>query len=171
MINIIVACARNRVIGKNGRLPWSIREDWEYFLEKTSCGTLIMGSRCYREMGKHLLDREVIALSRDPHRVFPHARKASSLPEALEMGRAKGDEIWICGGQAIYEEALPFAEMLYLTLIDQDFDGDVFFPPWEQHFPVELACRETIVDGVPVVFQVLTGSSGPSSPMQSYDVE
>ncbi|MFP6900113.1 MAG: dihydrofolate reductase, partial [Opitutales bacterium] len=79
MINLIVACARNRVIGKDGRLPWRIREDWEYFLEKTKQGTLIMGRRCYNEMGKHLRDREVIALSRNPEQSFPHARKASSL--------------------------------------------------------------------------------------------
>ena len=56
MINLIVACSRYRVIGKDGRLPWKIREDWEYFLEKTKQGILVMGRRCYDEMGKHLLD-------------------------------------------------------------------------------------------------------------------
>ena len=155
MINLIVACARNRVIGKDGRLPWKIREDWEYFLEKTKQGTLIMGRRCYHEMGKHLLDREVIALSRDPDHSFTNARKASSLPEALELAREKDGEIWICGGQAIYEEALPLADRLYLTLIEAEFDGDVFFPSWESTFTRVLSRKETAVDDLSLVFLVL----------------
>jgi len=155
MINLIVACARNRVIGKDGRLPWRIREDWEYFLEKTKQGTLVMGRRCYNEMGKHLLDREVIALSRNPTQSFEHARKASSLPEALGLTQADDGDVWICGGQAIYEEAMPLADRLYLTLIDADFEGDVFFPAWEDQFTNELARREMVLDGLRLVFVVL----------------
>ena len=155
MINLIVACSRNRVIGKDGKLPWRIREDWEYFLEKTKQGTLIMGRRCYNEMGKHLHDREVIALSRDSNKSFEHARKAGSLPEALEMARSDDDEVWICGGQAIYEEAMPLADRLYLTLIDAEYEGDVFFPAWEDQFPNELSRREMVLDGLRLVFLVL----------------
>ena len=155
MINLIVACARNRVIGKDGRLPWRIREDWEYFLEKTKQGTLIMGRRCYDEMGKHLLDRDVIALSRDSNKSFEHARKASSLPEALEMAQSNDGDVWICGGQAIYEEAMPLADRLYLTLIDAEYEGDVFFPPWEDQFTNELSRREISLDELLLVFLVL----------------
>ena len=155
MINLIVACARNRVIGKDGRLPWRISEDWEYFLEKTRQGTLVMGRRCYDEMGKHLLDRKVVALSRNPTQSFEHARKASSLPEALEMAQSNDGDVWICGGQAIYEEAMPLADRLYLTLIDAEYEGDVFFPPWEDQFTNELARREMVLDGLRLVFMVL----------------
>ncbi|MBG31148.1 MAG: dihydrofolate reductase [Opitutae bacterium] len=156
MIKIIVACSRNRVIGKDGRLPWVIREDWEYFLEQTRQGTLIMGRRCHREMGKHLKERRVIALSRDPNLCFADARKAGSLKEALQMARADDGDVWICGGQTIYEEAMPLAEQLYLTLIDADFEGDVFFPPWEKHFPRELSRREIVANGIPVSFYLLS---------------
>ena len=155
MINLIVACGRDRVIGKAGRLPWRIREDWEYFLNKTRQGTLIMGRRCYNEMGKHLIDRKVIALSRNPEQSFEHARKADSLPAALESARSDEGEIWICGGQAIYEEALPLADRLYLTLIDAKYEGDVFFPAWEQRFPCELSRREITVGGTVLAFLVL----------------
>ncbi|MBL63285.1 MAG: hypothetical protein CMI30_07725 [Opitutae bacterium] len=155
MINLIVACARNRVIGKDGRLPWRISEDWEYFLEKTRQGTLVMGRRCYDEMGKHLLDRKVVALSRNPTQSFEHARKASSLPEALEMAQSNDGDVWICGGQAIYEEAMPLADRLYLTLIDAEYEGDVFFPPWEDQFTNELARREMVLAGLRLVFVVL----------------
>ncbi len=155
MINLIVACSRNRVIGKDGKLPWRIREDWEYFLEQTRQGTLIMGRRCYNEMGPHLLDREVIALSRNPEQSFEHARKAGSLPEALKLAQANDGEVWICGGQAIYEEAMPLADRLYLTLIDAEYEGDVFFPAWENQFPNEISRREITVEGVSVTFLVL----------------
>jgi len=156
MIKIIVACSRNRVIGKDGRLPWRIREDWEYFLEQTKEGTLIMGRRCHREMGKHLKERRVIALSRDPDLSFADARKASSLQKALEMARSDGGDVWICGGQAIYEEAMPLADRLYLTLIDADFEGDVFFPSWEDQFPNELSRHEIVANGIPVAFYLLS---------------
>ena len=155
MINLIVACARNRVIGKDGRLPWKIREDWEYFLEKTKQGTLVMGRRCYNEMGKHLRDREVIALSRNPEQSFEHARKAGSLPEALQLAEANDGAVWICGGQAIYEEAMPLADRLYLTLIDAEYEGDVFFPAWKDQFPKEISRREMILDDLRLDFFVL----------------
>ena len=143
------------MIGKDGKLPWRIREDWEYFLEKTRHGTLIMGRRCYNEMGPHLIDRKVIALSRNPEQSFEHARKAGSLPEALELAQTNDGEVWICGGQAIYEEAMPLAERLCLTLIDAEYEGDVFFPAWEDQFPNEISRREITVEGVSVTFLVL----------------
>ena len=93
-----------------------------------------------------------MALSRDPGRSFAHARRASSLPEALELARAFDGEIWICGGQAIYEEAMPLTDRLYLTLIDAEYKGDVFFPAWEHLFTRELSRREISIDGVAVSF-------------------
>lgn len=139
MINVIVACGHNRVIGNNGKLPWSIREDWEYFLETTSDGILIMGRRCYEEFESFASGRDVIVLSRGPDKTFERARKAESLNDAIEDCRRKSKTAWICGGREIYEEALPIANKLYLTLIDASFAGDVFFPPWENVFKRELS--------------------------------
>jgi len=139
MINVIAACGHNRVIGNNGKLPWSIREDWEYFLETTSDGILIMGRRCYEEFELFASGREIIALSRDPGKSFERAQKAESLGKAIEACRRKSKTAWICGGREIYEEALPIADKLYLTLIDAPFAGDVFFPPWDNLFKRELS--------------------------------
>lgn len=139
MINAIVACAHDRVIGNKGKLPWSITEDWEYFLETTRDGILIMGRRCYKEFESFASEREVIALSRDPDRSFERAQKALSLSAAIETCKKKGKTAWVCGGHEIYKEALPLADKLYLTLIDASFPGDVFFPPWETLFTRELS--------------------------------
>ena len=156
MLNVIVACGRERVIGKNGRLPWKIREDWEYFLEVTKTGTLVMGRRCFAEMRPNTRDRNVIALSRNPNVDFPGARKASSLQEALGIAEKGDGDIWICGGRKLYEEALPLADRLYLTFIDADFEGDVFFPPWEEIFTEEISRRESIDAGYRLTFLTLT---------------
>lgn len=139
MINLIAACGHNRVIGKDGKLPWSIKEDWEYFLETTKDGILIMGRRCYDEFESFADGREVIALSRDPSKSFQRARKAESLNVAIEDCRKRSRTAWICGGREIYEEALPIADKLYLTLIDAPFAGDVYFPAWENLFKRELS--------------------------------
>ena len=155
MLNIIVACGRSRVIGKAGRLPWSIKEDWEYFLETTKSGTLIMGKHCFTEMGRHTKDRKVIALSRDPKVEFPKTRKAGSLPEALAMAKDDEGEIWICGGRIVYEEAMPLADRLYLTLIDATFEGDVFFPQWKHLFTRELSRRESESSGYRLTYLTL----------------
>ena len=155
MLNIIVACGRSRVIGKAGRLPWNIKEDWEYFLETTKSGTLIMGKHCFAEMGRHTKDRKVIALSRDPQVEFPKARKAGSLPEALTMAKEDEGDVWICGGRIVYEEAMPLADRLYLTLIDADFAGDVFFPVWEHLFTNELSRRESESSGYRLTYLTL----------------
>ena len=120
-------------------MPWSIREDWEYFLETTKDGILIMGRRCYEEFESFADGREVIALSRDPGKSFAHARKAESLNDAIDDCMKRPTTAWICGGREIYEEALPIADKLYLTLIDAPFAGDVFFPPWENLFKRELS--------------------------------
>ena len=77
MINIIVACDRNNLIGKNGKLPWNINEDWEYFLDKTKDGALIMGRHCYLDFEQQAKTRTVIALSRNPEYNFPNAIKAA----------------------------------------------------------------------------------------------
>mgnify|MGYP001193560866 FL=1 len=103
----------------------------------------------------HRKGRKVIALSRDPQVEFPKARKAGSLPEALSM--AKGDEgdVWICGGRIVYEEAMPLADRLYLTLIDADFAGDVFFPVWEHLFTNELSRHESESSGFRLTYLTL----------------
>lgn len=153
MINLIVACGNNRVIGKNGRLPWTIPEDWDYFMNTTNGGSMIMGRTCYDEFAPHSHDREVIALTRDHTFRFPHAKTAHSLTHALSL--AENEQIWICGGEALYQEAFPLASRLYLTLIEHDFEGDVFFPSWEKTFSKILTQRKVQTEEFTLEFLVL----------------
>ena len=155
MIRMIAACARNRVMGINGTLPWNIEQDWEHFLETTRDGVMVMGRRCYEDFVEHARNRKVIALSRNPNHNFPHAQRADSLSGALEVASSMGKNIWICGGEEIYREAMPICEELHLTKIDADFNGDAYFPSWEEYFPLEVSRHKVNCEGYSLTFLLL----------------
>jgi len=129
-IYLVVAVARNGVIGRAGRLPWDLPEDWRHFLELTRGGILVHGRKCQDHHGPPLPDRMVIVVSRNPAYKLPGAQVARSLPEALSLAQDSPHPgpVWIGGGAVIYREALPLAARVYLTEIHQDFDGDTFLP-------------------------------------------
>ena len=158
MINLIVACGKDRVIGKNGRLPWSIQEDWDYFMKTTAGGSMIMGKICYQEFEGHIGEREVIALTRETSFKYPNARTANSLEAAISMANKK--PIWICGGEALYREAFPLANRLYITLIDKEFDGDVYFPSWESTFSRVVSRKEMKTPEFGLEFLILEKPKG-----------
>jgi dihydrofolate reductase len=153
-IYLVVAVARNGVIGRAGRLPWDLPEDWRHFLELTRGGILVHGRKCQDHHGPPLADRMVIVLSRNSAYHLPGAQVARSLREALALAQAlpQAGPIWIGGGAAVYREALPLAERVYLTEIHQDFDGDTFLP-------VELFARA----GFTRVLEERRVNSGPVS--------
>jgi dihydrofolate reductase len=160
MINIIAACDHNRVMGRQGRLPWNIPEDWTYFLEQTEGGVLLMGRRCYEDFIDYAPQREVIGLSRNPHYQFEHARRAHSLNEGLALARQSGKTIWICGGYDIYKEALPLANELFLTEIDAQFEGDTHFPDWKNFFPKKRWTRTIQTKDFKITFSVYIKGTG-----------
>ncbi len=136
-VYIIVAVAENGVIGRDGRLPWNLPEDWQYFLDVTRHGVLVMGRRCWAEFGRdNARDRDVIVLTRAHAAAVVGARTAPSLSEALGLAQslAGNEPIWICGGESVYREALPLAQRLYLTQVHAAPEGDTFFRGWEARF-------------------------------------
>lgn len=145
-LNLIVACSENRVIGRAGQLPWRIAEDWRYFRRQTTGKTVILG-RISFESWKSIFDddRHAIVLTRNPALARDRVQVAHSLPSALALAEASPREIYICGGQRIFEEAivLPQATRLYLTLIHAHVEGDRYFPEWRQQFPRVVAQRDS----------------------------
>ncbi|HEX2100379.1 MAG TPA: dihydrofolate reductase [Candidatus Synoicihabitans sp.] len=141
-IRIIVAAARNRVIGRAGKLPWHIPEDRNY-LERTTAGhTVIMGRWSYVGWPEATRGRDVIVVTRQKT-LTGGVLTAASLTEALALADQGRGETFVCGGQRIYEEALPLAELLYLTLVDADVVGDTYFPDWHPHFHHERSRRDS----------------------------
>ena len=124
---LIVAMARNRVIGKDGALPWRLPEDLKRFRSLTMGHPIVMGRKTYDSIGRALPGRRNIVISRQPDLAIEGVETAASLAEALAM-TSGADEVFVIGGQQIYQAALPIADRIELTQIDTDFEGDVLFP-------------------------------------------
>lgn len=156
-ISVIVAIGRdqqhNRVIGCKGDLLWNIPEDLKRFKARTLGHPVIMGRKTWEslpEKFRPLPGRANIVITRDSAYDAPGAVLAQSFPEALSLARdAEGsEEIFAIGGQWVYECALPFASRLYLTVIDDQKEGDAFFPRYEEEFTKEVAREEHTHEGL-----------------------
>ena len=132
MISVIVAIARNRAIGFENRLLYRLPDDLRRFKALTTGHTIIMGRKTFESFPKGALpNRRNIVLSRNKAAVFPGAETFSSLQEALSHCKEE-EEIFIIGGESVYKEALPLAQKLYLTEIeDTPQQADAFFPPFD----------------------------------------
>jgi dihydrofolate reductase len=159
-IHLIVAVAHNGVIGRGGRLPWDLPEDWQHFLNLTRGGILIHGRKCQDHHGPPLPEREVIVLSRNPSYQLPGAQVVRSLPEALTLAQASPHPgpIWIGGGAEIYRAALPLADKVFVTDIELDPEGDIRLP-WELFtqagFTKVLEVRAGALGAIKYTFKVL----------------
>lgn len=144
-ISIIAALASNRAIGKNNGLLWNIPEDMKHFRELTTNHTVIMGQKTYESIGRLLPNRINIVVTFDHGFVLPESGIVCySLDEALEIAQAQEkEEVFIIGGASVYKQMLPYTERLYLTLVKGNFDGDVFFPSYEETFQKTIEKRES----------------------------
>lgn len=129
-ISIIVAVAgKKRVIGKKGSLPWYIPEELKRFKEITMGHPIIMGRKTHESIGRVLLGRTNIVITTHPDYQVPGCIIVHSLEEALRQAQGD-DECFVIGGGEIYKQALILADKLYLTYIDKEIEGDVFFPDY-----------------------------------------
>ena len=129
-IAIIAAMSSNRVIGRNNKMPWHYKKDFAYFKRMTIGKPVIMGRRTYESLAGPLPDRHNIVVTRNPEYQINGVSVCSSLDEALLVAKNSGDsnEIMIIGGSQIYREAMPIADIIYLTEIHHEYQGDAFFP-------------------------------------------
>lgn len=126
IISLISAMGRNRVIGINNTLPWRLPADLKHFKQITLGKPVLMGRKTYESIGKPLPGRTNIIISRDSDYQVPGCIVVHSIDAALAA--ADHNEVMVIGGAALYEQMLPRADRLYLTLIDEDFKGDAWFP-------------------------------------------
>jgi dihydrofolate reductase len=141
IVTLIAAMAENRVIGRQGRLPWHLPEDLARFRRLTMGHPLIMGRKTFEAIARPLPGRTTIVLSRQPGYRAHGCAVCGSLDEALEAAAATGaPEVFICGGSDIYRQALHLAQFIQLTLVPGHYEGDVIFPPIPPDF--EEVARE-----------------------------
>ena len=127
---VIAAMDQQRVIGRNGSIPWHSQEDFAHFKKKTMGHALIMGRRTFESIGTPLKGRTTIVLARNLYMPFNDALATNSLYDALGMAYRLDSMPFICGGQRLYEQTIPeLATKIYLTQIDiRVTGGDTFFP-------------------------------------------
>ena len=133
MINIILAMSKNNQIGMDNKLPWHIPEDLKYFKEKTKGHMVVMGRKTYESIGRPLPNRKNIVLTRDTNFEADGVTIVHSFEEALIMCSSI-EECYIIGGGEIYNLFLPFANRLYITIVDTVIEGDTTFLGYANDF-------------------------------------
>lgn len=129
MLSIIVAVAKNNVIGKDNQLIWHLPEDLKRFKKLTTGHTIIMGRRTFESLGRVLPNRKHIILCNDKQLNIDD-ENVEILPDISMLDKYKDspEENFIIGGATIYRLLMPMADKMYVTHIDKEFDGDVYFP-------------------------------------------
>lgn len=129
---LVVAAAKNNVIGKDGDIPWHIPEDLKHFKKLTTGHSVIMGRKTYEslpEAFKPLPDRLNIVLTRSGLEEVPEkVIEASSLEQAWEKASEHGEKAFVIGGESVYRESLEEVEKIHLTRIHEEYEGDTYFP-------------------------------------------
>ncbi|MGE6568075.1 type 3 dihydrofolate reductase [Shewanella vesiculosa] len=129
-IAMIAAMANNRVIGKDNKMPWHLPEDLRHFKAMTLSKPVVMGRKTFESIGRPLPGRHNIVISRNSQLSIDGVTCVQSFDDAVAAA-GDCDEIVVIGGGQLYQQLLPKADILYLTLIDLDVDGDTVFPDWD----------------------------------------
>ena len=119
------------VIGKEGRLPWSLPADLAWFKKQTLGKPVLMGRKTFQSIAGPLSGRQNIVLTRQTGFRAEGCQLVNSVEKALERA-AEADELMVIGGAECYRQTLPLAEKLYLTIVHGPVEGDVRFPPYEE---------------------------------------
>lgn len=146
IISIIVAIAKNNVIGKGNELPWHLPADFAYFKKTTAGKPVIMGAKTHLSIGKSLPGRKNIVLCDDPNFIpFEGAILARSFEEAFELTKESG-EVFIIGGANVYKQGLNYADRLYITEVQTEAEGDIFFPEIDKSKWQEISREKRLKD-------------------------
>lgn len=132
-VSLVVAAARNGVIGCEGEIPWRLPDDQRFFRALTTGHCIVMGRKTFESIGRALPNRTNVVLSRGDASAIrgetQGVQTASGLAEAEAWARGEGfPELFVIGGEALYRDALVHADRIYLTRVDAEPEGDVFFP-------------------------------------------
>ena len=147
-VTLVAAMGRNRVIGLDGDMPWHFAEDLAHFKRTTMGGTMIMGRKTFDSIGRPLPGRRTIVITRNRDWAHEGVEVVHSLAEALELASsARPDDssaafataVFVVGGGDVYAQALPLADRLVLTEIDEAPEGDTYFPEWSRDEWAETA--------------------------------
>ena len=139
-LSIVVAMDDNRLIGSKNQLPWHLPADLAYFKKLTTGKSILMGRKTYDSIGRPLPNRRNIVITRNANISIPGCEVVSSIDHALELTK-EDTEVMVIGGASLCEQLLPKINRLYITKIDGEFEGDVFFPKYDDFDWLEVSCE------------------------------
>lgn len=132
MYTIIAAIGKNRELGRDNKLLWSLKGDLKFFKEKTTNHTIIMGRKTFESLGRLLPNRKHIVISSSNN--FPKEVDVyNNIESLLSHYKDTSEELFIIGGAKIYSEFIDYATKMYLTLVDGEFDADAYFPMFDEN--------------------------------------
>lgn len=148
IISMIAAMGKNRVIGKGNQMMWHLPKEFAYFKETTMGHCLITGRKNIQAQKRPLPGRTNIVVTRQKDFTFEGCVIVNSIEAGLEYAKSKGEsEVFITGGGEIYKQALPHAKRIYLTEVDFEAQGEVYFPEFdEKEFTKTLVRSEDVGD-------------------------
>ncbi len=145
VLSIIAAMSENRCVGQDGHLPWKLPDEWAYFKKTTHGKPFLIGRTSYESPDGLYSSYRNVVVSSQKNLALPHqpAEQAHSLAEALAL-LADEEEVFVLGGASIFEELLPRADKLYLTIVHTTVNGDAFFPEinWADWEEIYSDCHE-----------------------------
>ncbi len=134
MIKLITAYTEDRLIGKGDQLPWRIAEELAFFKKETIGKIIVMGDTTFKGLPGPLPGRKTIVLTLDKTWEYKHGdvEVLYSIEDLLDKYQFSDDEVYICGGATIYKLLLPFAKEIIISHIKGKYNGDVYFPEWDE---------------------------------------
>lgn len=147
MLSIIVAKAKNNIIGKDNKIIWHLPEDLKHFKNITTGHTIIMGRKTFESLGRVLPNRKHIIFSNNPSFNVneENVKVVHSLLEIQDLIEGK-EEAFVIGGAMIYNFLMPYVKKMYVTEIDKEFEGDTFFPKIDDNMWKEISREKGIKD-------------------------
>lgn len=139
IVSLIVAIGKNRILGKDNKMLWHLKEEFRHFKQTTMGHHLIMGRKTFESIGQALPGRITLVVSRNKAKHFKDALVCHSLEAALEKAKQSGEnEAFICGGGSLYQEALSknLVQRIYLTEVEYQGEADVYFPHLDDQWQI-----------------------------------
>ncbi len=166
LLSLIVALARNGVIGRDNALPWHLRQDLKRFKAHTLGKPILMGRKTFESIGRPLPGRTNIVLTRDPGWSAPGVIAVRTVAEAIAQASGASELVAI-GGAEVYRLVMPFARRMYLTNVQAEVPGDTYFPQFDPTQWADVDCATHPADehnDFPVTFVTLERRTAPQVP-------
>lgn len=151
IIALIAARSTNQVIGCRGKLPWNIASDLKYFKNVTTGYPVIMGRKTYQSIGRLLPNRHNIIITRQKDYTVDHATVVNSFEQAVAAA-ATATKLFVIGGAQIYKIALPYADQIWITEVEQYYQGDAYFPSFDYtKYKCTIIKQQSATEATPAV--------------------